>query len=225
MNASEYRAAARENLRGNWYNAMLAAIIACLLGGLITGSAFLPNLEWRNEVEDFNLFVTALSLLVATFAMGAGLMGVVCFVIGGVVEIGYASYLLEQSRGNTPNTMILFSRFDHFLVGFLQNLLRSIFIGLWSLLLVVPGIMAYYSYSMTAFILAENPDMTAMDGIRASKTLMNGHKWELFCLDFSFIGWNILCGLTLNLGNIALNPYKNAAHAVFYKNISKQSLF
>ena len=68
----------------------------------------------------------------------------------------------------------------------------------------------------------DRPELTAREAIAASKEMMRGHKWELFCLDFSFIGWGILAALTLNLGHLALNPYKNAARTAFYRNIKAQ---
>ena len=75
---------------------------------------------------------------------------------------------------------------------------------------------------MTPYILAENPEMTASQAIEQSKYMMDGHKGELFCLHLTFIGWDILAALTLNLGNLALNPYKNAAEAVFYRDLQDQ---
>ena len=73
---------------------------------------------------------------------------------------------------------------------------------------------------MTRYILAENPDMTAGEAIDLSKRLMKGKKWKLFCLRFSFIGWDILAGLTLGIGYLWLTPYKEAAEAAFYREIS-----
>ena len=78
---------------------------------------------------------------------------------------------------------------------------------------------------MTPFIMADHPNMTASEAIAASKDMMDGHKWDLFVLRFTFIGWNILAALTANLGNLVLNPYKNAAEAAFYRKIAKQPRF
>ena len=116
----------------------------------------------------------------------------------------------------------LFSQFDRFGQGFLQSLLRALYIILWALLFVIPGIIKAYSYAMTPFIMAENPEMTAKEAINASKVLMDGHKWELFCLDFSFIGWYLLCVPTLGIGAFFLNPYTNAAYTAFYRHITYQ---
>ena len=78
---------------------------------------------------------------------------------------------------------------------------------------------------MTPFILAEHPQLTASQAIRLSEELMDGYKSELFLLDLSFIGWNFLAVLTWNLGNIALNPYKNAAYAAFYRQIQTKKQY
>ena len=90
------------------------------------------------------------------------------------------------------------------------------------MLFIVPGIIKGYSYSMTPFIMAENPELSASEAINRSKAMMDGHKTELFVLDLTLFGWAILCALTLNLGNLFLNPYRNAAYAAFYRQISGQ---
>ena len=90
---------------------------------------------------------------------------------------------------------------------------------LWSLLLVIPGIIASYSYAMAPYILYENPGMRPTAAIKASKELMRGNKWRLFCLQFSFIGWALLCALTAGIGNLWLHPYQETAQASFYRQI------
>ena len=72
---------------------------------------------------------------------------------------------------------------------------------------------------MTDYILAEHPELTASEAIAQSKAMMAGNRWRLFCLQFSFIGWSILCTLTLGLGNLALQPYEMAAIAAFYREL------
>ena len=87
-------------------------------------------------------------------------------------------------------------------------------------LFIIPGIVATYSYAMTEFILAEHPELTASEAIAQSKEMMTGNRWRLFCLHISFIGWDILCAFTLGIGNLWLRPYKQAANAAFYREIS-----
>lgn len=91
---------------------------------------------------------------------------------------------------------------------------------LWSLLLIFPGIYAALGYAMTPYLLAEHPELTAREAIQRSKALMEGHRWDLFLLNLSFIGWAILCALTMGFGSIFLNPYIEAAHAAFYRSLT-----
>ena len=116
--------------------------------------------------------------------------------------------------------MHLFKYFPHWANAVCTDLLKSVYILLWSLLLFIPGIIAAYSYSMTDYILAEHPEMTAGAAIKASKAMMSGNKWRLFCLHVSFIGWEFLCAFTFGIGNLWLNPYKKAATAAFYREVS-----
>ena len=110
----------------------------------------------------------------------------------------------------------LFGYFSWFKTAFCARFLTNLYTLLWSLLLIIPGIVAKYSYAMVPYILAERPEMTASDAIAASKRMMEGNRWRLFCLEFSFIGWAFLCAFTLGIGNLFLAPYQEAAKAAFY---------
>ena len=224
MTYSDYRRVARENLQGNWGVSILVGAVAALLGGMMIGSSFIPEFNFRIEGQDISSLTDLLNLLTASggasaFGLGS-VLALAGFIVGGVIELGYAQYLLKQNNRANFELRDLFSQFDRFGQGFLQSFLRGLYIFLWSLLLIIPGIVKAYAYAMTPFIMAENPDMTANDAITASKELMDGHKGELFILGLTFIGWDILAALTLNIGHLALNPYKNAAYAAFYKDIT-----
>lgn len=231
MEAKTLRASARANLAGSWGVSIAVALVAALLGGLITGSSFLPSIselttislpfvqdisDWLNRGWKIGNF---------TFSFRSGVFGFAAFLIGGVLEIGYADFLLKQHDGKETNFRDLFSRFDSFGTCFAQHFLRGLYTTLWSLLFIIPGIVKGYSYAMTPYILAENPNLTASRAIELSQQLMDGHKAELFFLELSFIGWSILSALTLNLGNIALNPYRNAAHAAFYRQLQVENKY
>ena len=136
------------------------------------------------------------------------------------MTLGLCKFNLGLVDKKNPQFTDLFSCFDRFGAGFCVQFLRGLFTFLWSLLFVIPGIIASYRYAMAAYILAEHPDMTASEAINASKQMMVGNKWRLFCLEFSFIGWDILCLFTLGLGALVLNPYKEADYAAFYREVS-----
>lgn len=222
MFAADYRRIAREKLQNKWPIAIGIGMLASILGGLLIGNDFFAQLEFNYKNEDAKDAGEYLITLFASHGLTIGItsmLNLVHFILGGVIQLGYAKFLLKQHDQQDPQANDLFSYFDHFGTGFCQLLLRNIYTALWSLLFVIPGIVASYRYAMTPYILAENPELTASEAIYISKEMMYGHKWELFCLDMSFFGWYLLCGLTGNLGYIALNPYTNAARTVFYRQL------
>ena len=225
MTSSDYRRIARERLAGNWPLAIGVAAAACILGGLVTGSSFVPQFNVRIEGQDISNIGDLLNLLTAqsisAFGLGS-ILGLAQFLIGGAIELGFATFLLRQHRREELDFQDLFSQFHRFGQGFAQKFLRILYITLWSLLFVIPGIVKSYAYAMTPFIMAENPEMSANDAITASRELMDGHKGDLFILDLSFIGWGILAAVTCNIGHLALNPYRNASYAAFYKDLTTQ---
>ena len=232
MEAKTLRARARANLTGNWGVSIAVAVVAALLGGLIAGISFLPELETVIPIEYFpalqkfsDWWNEGLHIGRVTLNFRSGIFGFAAFLLGGVLQMGYADFLLKQHDGKETAFNDLFSKFDYFGTGFAQRFLRSLYTFLWSLLFIIPGIIKGYAYAMTPFILAEHPELTASQAIRLSEDLMDGHKSDLFVLDLTFIGWNILVTLTWNLGNIALNPYKNAAHAAFYRQLQAEKQY
>ena len=219
MTSSELRRIARENLEGNWGISVGTALVAALLGGMIANcgsSAFRFN---EDTIRNLPPFVwTVLLPLVSC----AGLLGMVNLILGGVVELGYAKFLLKQHDKKELRFSDLFSQFDRFGTGFAQQFLRILYTTLWTLLFIIPGIVKSLSYAMTPFILEDHPEMTASEAIKASIKLMDGHKMDLFILGLSFIGWSLLACLTMGIGYLFLTPYINAAYAAFYRNISGQ---
>ena len=218
MTSSELRAIARRNLEGTWGISVGVALVAAILGGSMAGAG--SNINFNiNEESIRNLppiFWTVLLPLVSV----AGLLGIVSFILGGTVELGYAKFLLKQYDRKQLQFSDLFSQFERFGTGFAQQFLRTLFTVLWSLLFIIPGIVKGLSYAMTPFILEEHPDLTASQAIKASMQLMEGHKMDLFILGLTFIGWQILACLTMGIGFLFLNPYMNAAYAAFYRSIS-----
>ena len=98
----------------------------------------------------------------------------------------------------------------------------SLFIFLWSLLLIIPGIIAAYAYSQVFYILADNPSLSGMEALDQSKQMMKGRKWKYFCLCMRFVGWSILCIFTLGIGYIWLAPYMAVSLANFYRDVSQR---
>ncbi|MBR6909036.1 MAG: DUF975 family protein, partial [Lachnospiraceae bacterium] len=100
---------------------------------------------------------------------------------------------------------------------------RDLFVFLWSLLFIIPGIVKGYAYRLVPYILSENPSMSKDEALKESNRLMMGNKWKAFVLDLSFIGWNILCLLTWGVLDIFyVGPYRNATYAAFYEAVKAE---
>ena len=164
----------------------------------------------------FMVLLSVISFLTIVFA-------ILHFTIGGAATLGYAKFNLNLVDHKSATFADLFSEFHRLWAGFMMQLLRRVYIFLWTLLFFFPGIYAAYGYAMAPYILAENPEMTANEAITKSKELMNGNRWRLFCLEISFIGWSLLTVLlTLGLGYLVLKPYMEASYAVFYREIKEE---
>ncbi len=234
--AADFRRMAREALRGRWVMAILVGLVAVLLGGAANmGPEVKVNINTSSSSASFNfagqtVFSTGgtansqvNAILVGGFAyivIIALLMGILYFVLGSMIGVGYAKFNLNLTDGTDAEFKDLFSYVSYWKTTSAARFLQAVFILLWSLLLIIPGIAASYSYAMTEYILAENPEMTASEAIARSKDMMYGNRWRLFCLQFSFIGWSLLSTLTLGIGNLWLTPYRQAATAAFYREIS-----
>lgn len=217
MSSSDFRERARQMLRGKWGLAILTSFVASILGGLLIQSSVNINLNLDEELLRKIPEVVRIFLL-ELFSAGTTL-NFVHFILGGTVALGYCKFLLNLHDNKPAEVKDLFSQFDRFADGFVLHLLTWLYTFLWGLLLVIPGIVASYKYAMAPFIMLENPGMKPKDAITASKELMDGHKMELFFLDLSFIGWELLNLLTLGIGSFWLDPYMNASRAAFYRNL------
>ncbi len=126
---------------------------------------------------------------------------------------------LGMTQGRKPEIGDMFSEFKNFWPAFKVNFLVSLFTSLWSILFVIPGIVKGLSYSQAMYILAENPEIGALEAIDRSKKMMDGHKMELFVLSLSFIGWMLLGTITFGIAFIYVIPYMQATLANFYNSI------
>jgi len=144
---------------------------------------------------------------------------IVNLIIGGPIAFGLSYYFLSFTRGKNPVLKDLFKGFSIFVKTFISYLLIMIFTLLWTLLLIVPGIIAAISYSMTFFILVDNNEMSGQDAIRKSKELMMGNKYRYFCLGCRFMGWFCLGILSLGIGFLWIVPYFMSSNAGFYQSL------
>ena len=187
--AKELRAAAWEKKKGRW--GMLALVF----------------------------FIYSL-IMAACAALSYVVVGAVAvLLLSGPLMLGFTMVCLAVSRRQGASLSKLFEGFSRFGDSLVLFLLMDIFIFLWSLLLIIPGIIKMYSYSMSWFVLHDRPDLTGNEARKRSMYLMKGHKWRLFCLDFSFLGWYLLSALTLGILAFWVTPYHMTARAEFYQEL------
>ena len=219
--SKELRRAGLDALRGNWKTAILTYFVASLFGATVTsGAGFSANFNVETSLEEFiGTIPPNMATVFAVVTTVFSILSIVSLIIGGAMRMGYAKYNLNLVDRKEAKFNNLFSMMNYKWKGFCMNFFMGLYTFLWSLLFAIPGLIKSYAYSMTPFIMSENPQMSASEAITASKELMDGHKWDLFCLALSFIGWDLLCLLTLGIGNIFLRPYREAAYAAFYCSI------
>lgn len=149
---------------------------------------------------------------------------VISIILTGPLTLGIISCFMKLVRKQSFKFENLFDGFKNFASSFILQILITLFVLLWTLLLIIPGIIAAYRYSMSFYILYDNPNIGAMEALELSKKIMMGNKWRLFCLHLSFIGWALLSVLTLGIGFLWLVPYMNTAVANFYEDLKKPML-
>ena len=224
MKASDLRRQAWQTLKGHWPTAVLAGLVASLLCGIRENISLNAELRRGSELTAYlppDLVVPVMTAL-QILAGAALLYGLVMTVLGSVIRLGYARYNLNLADGKPAGLADLFGYFHRFRDALVLRLLICVYVFLWSLLFLFPGIMASYSYSVAPYIMAEDPSCTPREAIRRSRDLMDGYRVELLVLRFSFIGWTLLSALTLGLGALVLVPYSQAAEAVFYRQLQNR---
>ena len=227
LKSKELRVKAWESLKGKYWMAFFVVIVAGLLSSI--GNSFVTFGQNLSGV----LGLVDPAELDSTMAIGAlVLSGVVIIsaIIGLILNIfvtspmtvGLCNYFIK----NTNSKPAFKDVFSGFKVKYGRNfgtlLLVGIKIVLWTILFIIPGIIKTYEYAMVPYILADDDNISGKDAFKKSKEMMMGNKWRLFKLEFSFIGWFVLCVLTCGIGTLFLLPYVNAASAEFYAEIKNK---
>lgn len=171
--------------------------------------------NWGSAIGAYVVFMLLLMVVAYT--------GIGSLILYGAMVVGFSALWIGLFRNGKIDFADLFSGFKKdFVNTLIFGLLYQIFITLWSMLFIIPGIVKMYSYSMAPYILADNPELSGNDAITASCKLMDGKKARLFCLDFSFIGWIILSVLTFGILLLWIEPWMYAARADFYESIKDE---
>lgn len=204
----EYKNASLDKLKGNWSPAVLATVIFAFIALLCSSQSFLPS--------------TMLSYGAMAGLAGASSMLAVFVLLP--LEYGYYNSLrrfFNYGETEVVSNMVTYATTNYLHVVW-TLFLMGLKILLWTLLLVIPGIIKAFAYAMTPFIMADYPDLSASEAIAESERLMKGHKFDLFYLILSFLGWAILCVFTMGIGAFWLEPYMIGAMVGFYNDLKAE---
>lgn len=206
----DYKNAALRRLQGNWAPAVLASIVVVVLSLICTGGQAVPQ------------YLPQASTGLIFWICGGGFFLVV-FVINPLI-VGYQNAMrLFYERGDTEVLHNMFqiatSNYLHKVCGMF---LMEFKVFLWSLMFFIPGIIMSFSYAMTAYILEEHPEIGAWEASTRSREIMTDHRFDLFWLYLSFIGWGILCIMTFGLGLFWFLPYVCSSEVGFYEDLKDE---
>ena len=203
-------------------NYVSAVVVALLMGifGTVSGESSARRVSENSDIYSGNLFnagmITGLLTGIVTVVILIVLVAKVF--VGNLLKMGgYRFFILNQTAQPGIGTLLDGFRSGHYVNIVLTMFLRDLFTTLWSLLLVVPGIVKHYEYLMVPYIIAENPAMDYKEAFQISKQMMDGEKMEAFIMDLSFLGWYLLSAVTCGLLAIFyVNPYVQASFAEMY---------
>ena len=204
---SELRAQARERLEGKWGTFVLMTFLFYVIQVLLQIPGYIGSLLEILSPENVlaSLSFSNISNILSLLALP--------------LSWGLTVSLLHNHREESVDLENLFDGFrgGRYTRVFCAIFLVNLFTFLWTLLLIIPGIMKAFSYALTPYIIMDEPELTARQAITRSSEIMQGRRWKLFCLSLSFIGWGILSILTFGIGILWLVPYMNASVAAFYE--------
>ena len=204
---SELRAQARERLEGQWGTFVLMTFLMLVIQTILQIPGYIGSLLEILSPENVlaSLSFSNISNILSLLALP--------------LSWGLTVSLLRNHREESVDLENLFDGFrgGRYTRVFCAIFLVNLFTFLWTLLLIIPGIIKAFSYALTPYIIMDEPELTAKQAIARSCEIMQGRRWKLFCLYLSFIGWGILSLLTFGIGFLWLAPYMNASIAAFYE--------
>ncbi|MEE1087093.1 MAG: DUF975 family protein [Schaedlerella sp.] len=216
----ELKTRAREAFRRNYWSCVAVAFVIAIITAITSGSAgqnsqeSLESIEGTGSIEELAILLSVLIITTITVVIAA----IIKIVVGNALLVGGSRFFvvnqIEQARAGELGFGFKCGSFGNILV---VMFLRDLFITLWALLLIVPGVIKHYEYLMVPYILAENPQMNRKEVFQISKQMMKGQKMNTFVLDMSFFGWKLLAALTCGiLGIFYVEPYYQATMAELY---------
>ena len=234
----EIKSIGKEQFKLNYWNCVLAALLVSAVLGVLTwmsnGQEIARVVSTGQDAfrvvsgQQDTFYMMDSQPVQTTISVRANAGGLLMLLLGGPITVGLNCFFVKNVRGEreelsvtTPFTEA-FKNFPRKLGG---SLWMGLFVFLWALLLVIPGIIKGISYSMTQYILADCPNVKARDALKLSMRMMNGHKCEYFVMGLSFLGWILLSALTLGILSVFyVDPYMRSSFAEYYLELRDEAL-
>lgn len=222
----ELKGRAKVGLKRNyWKSVFLGFLVSLIYAGTAANG--------KSSVDDGALSNVFAGMSSGEILLSVGvLFGIVCttLLISAVfhafiynpLKVGISAFCIQALDKETPLQAISAGYKPKFFSNVWALFWRDVFVVLWSLLLIIPGIVKSYSYRLVPYVLAENPGISTKEALRKSSAMMQGNKWNTFVLDLSFLGWNILSAITFGiLGVFYVEPYKMLTDAALYEQLKR----
>ncbi|MCR4656268.1 MAG: DUF975 family protein [Lachnospiraceae bacterium] len=222
LNIAELKEKGKASMKANYW---MSVVVSILLSFFAAGMSFGSGSSWNNnENVDIQLTDEVIAIILAVLAVIA-----VFVIIGALVrifvfnpiEVGCQNFFIKNARTQNAQFGEVGAAFKPAWMNNVKTLfLRDLFLVLWSMLFLIPGLVKSYSYRMVPYILADHPEISGTEAISLSRKMMNGNKMKTFLFDLSFIGWILLSIITLGiLAVFYVGPYYNNAAAEIYETL------
>ncbi|MCR5186886.1 MAG: DUF975 family protein [Clostridia bacterium] len=217
MSSSELKIEAKERLLGKRKEAAIVILLFMVVTSVLGGLSGSYNTNNQNIAELGNNSAVSISTQQQSPAQ---VLGKILFaVVNTFLSLGMTSYFLKISRGEDVKIEELWSKGKLLPKAIVVGIIRSVVVFVGCLAFIIPGIILSFGYTLTTYLLIDNPDMEILDVLKNSRTMMKGNKWRYFCLVISFIGWFLLLIPTFGLLSLWLLPYVDVACCAFYNNL------
>lgn len=229
----EIKSRAKDVLRTSYWKALLVSIVVGIFAGSSGGGGGASNggnITYRVSNGEFENFWQVFNPTLITMLISFGILAFILALafrifLGYSFEVSGKKYFTSSAKGNIDMNHLGYG----FTCGNYLNIVKTLFVRdiylfLWSLLLVIPGIVKSYAYRMVPYILADNPNMSTSRAIEISNQMTYGEKANMFVLDLSFIGWYILGLLAFGIGVIFVTPYERSTNAELYLILKEKAI-
>lgn len=224
----ELKDQAKTGLKRNYWRSVVIGLLVSLVyaGTAANGKSSVDDGALSEAFSGMSSgeVLIAIGVLLGALLTACLISAVFHAVIYNPLKVGISGYCIQALNGDAVLGALSVGYKPRFAAKIWTLFLRDLYVVLWGLLLVIPGIVKSYSYRMVTYILAENPELTAKEALNRSRAMMRGNKWNAFVLDLSFLGWNILSACTLGiLGVFYVQPYQMLTDAALYERLKQNA--